>query len=104
MLDLSPTEQAEIREILARILPEKTEAWVFGSRATSRARRFSDLDLLVRADAPLSFGMLAELEEAFSESDLPFRVDVVDAHRISDEFRAHITAELQHFPVNAGGQ
>lgn len=27
-------------------------------------------------------------------------VDVVDAHRISDEFCAHITAELQHFPVN----
>ncbi|MHB8237909.1 MAG: nucleotidyltransferase family protein, partial [Acidithiobacillus ferrivorans] len=43
-----------------------TEAWVFGSRATSRARRFSDLDLLIRADAPLSFGTLAELEPVLS--------------------------------------
>jgi hypothetical protein len=47
--------------------------------------------------------MVMQTFMAFSESDLPFRVDVLDAHRISDEFRAHITAEFQHFPVNAGG-
>jgi hypothetical protein len=32
------------------------------------------------------------LEDAFSESDMPFRVDVVDYRAVSDEFRAIIDA------------
>lgn len=93
MLELSPHEAAEVRLILDRVLGGNSQIWVFGSRATGKARRFSDLDLLMRADGPLSFVQQAELEEAFSESDLPFRVDVVDWHRISDEFRERISGE-----------
>ena len=31
--------------------------------------------------------MLSALEEALAESDLPFRVDIVDLNRASPEFR-----------------
>ena len=35
------------------------------------------------------------LREAFEESDLPFRVDVIDYNAVSDEFRAIIDAKYE---------
>jgi uncharacterized protein len=101
MLELSSDEVAEVRLILDRVLGGDGQVWVFGSRATGKARRFSDLDLLVRADGPLPFAKQAELEEAFSESGLSFRVDVVDWYRISDEFRERIADERVRFDFHA---
>jgi type I restriction enzyme S subunit len=40
------------------------------------------------------------IEDAFAESDLPFRVDVVDWARASEEFRAIIRRD--HVPVVEG--
>jgi hypothetical protein len=39
---------------------------------------------------PLSDQLRGTLEEAFDESDLPFRVELVDAATLSPEFRARI--------------
>jgi type I restriction enzyme S subunit len=38
-------------------------------------------------DEPLSLDVLAALNEAFAESDLPWKVDVVDWARMGDAFR-----------------
>lgn len=77
-------------ELVARILrgyvPGR-EVWAFGSRATGRAKAHSDLDLAVIGAAPMSLDLSAGLAEAFSESDLPFRVDVVDWATTSASFR-----------------
>jgi type I restriction enzyme S subunit len=66
---------------------------VFGSRATGRARRYSDLDLAIDAGRPLTLDEIAGLAEAFSDSDLPYKVDVVDWHSIEDRWRQIILAE-----------
>jgi predicted nucleotidyltransferase len=68
-------------------LPGSAKAWVFGSRATGRARRYSDLDLAIDAGRRLTLDETARLGEAFSESDLPYRVDLVDWHDINDHWR-----------------
>lgn len=36
---------------------------------------------------PLSFASLGELRQAFDESDLPWKVDLVDWHDIGEDFR-----------------
>ncbi len=59
---------------------------VFGSRVKGPAKRHSDLDLAVVGQGRLERSRLDRLAEAFSESDLPFRVDVLDWHEISEEF------------------
>jgi len=41
-------------------------------------RKFADIDLAIVADAPVDSNRLSDLKEVFSESDLPYRVDVVD--------------------------
>jgi len=66
---------------------------VFGSRATGRARRYSDLDLAIDAGRRLTLDEIAGLTEAFSDSDLPYKVDLIDWHDIDDRWRQTIVAE-----------
>lgn len=66
---------------------------MFGSRAAGRGRRYSDLDLAIDAGHPLTLDQLARLSEAFCDSDLPYRVDVVDWRTLDDRFRRLIAAE-----------
>ena len=91
MLDVAPAHLALVRDILATHVPDAT-VLVFGSRTDGTARPHSDLDLAIDAGRPLDLGTLAHLEEAFQESDLPFRVDVVDWQRVSGPFRERIRA------------
>ena len=49
---------------------------------------------------PTSPPKIAELKEAFQESELPFRVDLLDWNAISDEFR--IVIEKSGYEVISG--
>ena len=82
-----------VLDILRAHLPPSTKAWVFGSRTTGRARRYSDLDLAIDAGRRLTLDEIARLSEAFSESDLPYKVDLVDWQDIDDRWRQTIEAE-----------
>jgi predicted nucleotidyltransferase len=82
-----------VQGILTAHLPPGSVAWVFGSRATGRARPFSDLDLLVDAGRRLTLDERAALAEAFTECDLPYKVDVVDWQGLDEHFRQIIVAE-----------
>ncbi|MBI5813993.1 MAG: nucleotidyltransferase domain-containing protein [Nitrospinae bacterium] len=63
------------------------EIWVFGSRLNGSVKKFADLDLAVMGEEPMPISTLAQMKEAFSESDLPFRVDIVEWARTSPQFR-----------------
>lgn len=91
-IDLNPTHLETIQCILNEHVPD-CEVRAFGSRAKWNARDYSDLDLAVVGQQPQSWRVLNQLETAFRESDLPFRVDVLDWHDISDKFREMIRNE-----------
>ncbi|WP_293865168.1 nucleotidyltransferase family protein [uncultured Alsobacter sp.] len=91
-LSLRPQDQTVIRAILSAKIPDR-EVLAFGSRARGRAKPFSDLDLAILGQDALPLPQLAELREAFEDSDLPFRVDLVDWNTIEDAFRAIIRRE-----------
>jgi predicted nucleotidyltransferase len=90
---LSEEHRGLVLNILRTNLPQNTKVWVFGSRATGRARRYSDIDLTIDAGRPLTLDEIAGLAEAFSDSDLPYKVDLADWHNIDDRWRQTITAE-----------
>lgn len=85
-LQMEPRHWDIVRRILAEQLPG-CEVWAFGSRARGAAKPHSDLDLAVLTAEPLPLAVAARLHEAFSESDLPWRVDVVDWASTSEAFR-----------------
>lgn len=91
-LALASHEAATVRAILVRHLPAGVEVAVFGSRAGGKVKPASDLDLALLADGPLPLEVLAELAEAFDESSLPWKVDLVDRACVSPEFDRLIEA------------
>jgi predicted nucleotidyltransferase len=98
MIDLAPEQLAIVQRLLATLVPE-CEVRAFGSRVTGNAKPHSDLDLALIGPTRLPLARLAALREAFAESELPVRVDVLDWHAITEAFRNIITAKfdvLQH--------
>lgn len=85
-LTLDRHDWDEVRRILADCVPEHT-VWAFGSRVTGKAKPFSDLDLVIITDQPLSLECMATIKEAFDESDLTIRVDLVDWAATASAFR-----------------
>ena len=99
MLDLSPAALANVSVILTRHIPER-EVWAFGSRVTGTAKSYSDLDLVVLGEAAMPARTYNQLIEAFQESDLPFRVELVEWATISPAFRERI--RQNHAVIQAG--
>ncbi len=101
MIDLNPNHLATVERILTEHVPE-CEVRAFGSRATWTAKDYSDLDLAVVGKGPLDWKTLGRLREAFEESDLPIRVDVLDWHAISESFRDVIEREYVSLSEGTG--
>lgn len=86
---ISPAQWEIVIKLLQKHVPDKP-VWAFGSRATHTAKPYSDLDLAIISNEGLALSLLAAIEHDFSESDLPFKVDVLDWATISPAFRAII--------------
>ena len=94
---LSAEQLRLVRQLINRVLPGAAVA-VFGSRATGRARPFSDLDLLFCDPPRLSWFQRADLRDAFEASALPFNVDVVEMAGLAEGMRQRVQAESLPLP------
>jgi predicted nucleotidyltransferase len=88
---ITDSEWLIVKDILKRYLP-RHQVWAFGSRVQGAHKPFSDLDIAVISEQPMELSLLAAVNEAFSESNLPWKVDVVDWMSVSDAFRRLIEA------------
>ena len=87
-IDVTADERRTVLALLDRHLPNTT-AWAYGSRVKWTSRPESDLDLVVFA-RPEQSVLVAELREAFDESDLPFSVDLFVWDDVPESFRGKI--------------
>jgi uncharacterized protein len=94
---LDEAQRHLVRRLIDGVLPGARVA-VFGSRATGRARPFSDLDLLLIEPATLSWSQRADLRDAFEASALPFRVDLVEADSLAAGMVQRVVAEAVPLP------
>ncbi len=90
-IDITAEQHKTILALLEKHLPN-TAAWAYGSRVSWTSRPQSDLDMVVFA-TPEQNDQVADLREAFGESDLPFRVDLFAWDAVPEEFRKRIEAE-----------
>jgi len=91
-IDMHPKQWQIVRDILQKHVPQYP-VWAFGSRAKWNAKPYSDLDLAIITDHPLPLSTLAALADGFSESNLPWRVDIVDWATTSTSFREVIAQD-----------
>ncbi|MGB4497522.1 MAG: nucleotidyltransferase domain-containing protein [Methylococcaceae bacterium] len=85
-IDLNPQDWNEVCRIL-QIHAPNYPVWAFGSRVKRKAKAYSDLDLAIITQQPLSLSEMAILKEAFDDSNLPIRVDIVDWAATSPAFQ-----------------
>lgn len=92
-LHLPPQYLAQVSQILHTHLPN-AEVWAYGSRVHCDHYDASGLDLVVRQPDRLEQTQenLADVREAFTQSNLPILVQIVDWARIPDSFHREIEA------------
>ena len=88
-IDVKPIEWDIIKNILSQIIPER-QVLAFGSRVNENKKEFSDLDIVVLGEESLAQEKEADLHNAFIDSDLPFKIDIVMWSRTSDKFKSII--------------
>jgi predicted nucleotidyltransferase len=91
MIDIDPQSKRLLLSLIAQFLPGVT-VWAFGSRVTAKSRPASDLDLVVFSTQAQHPDVLA-LRETLDESDLPFRVDILEWDVLPENFQQNIAWE-----------
>jgi len=91
MHGMNDEQRALVRHILGTWVPGH-EVRVFGSRAHGHPKAYSDLDLVIMAETPIPMATMGQLQDAFANRDLPWRVDVIEWASTSPEFQRHIQA------------
>jgi predicted nucleotidyltransferase len=92
LIQLEPKHLTIVKEIIKKY---EVNVYVFGSRVKNSAKPLSDLDLCLKNNYDKS--TVRKLQDAFEESDLPFKVDIVVWSELSDGFKNHIESDLVKF-------
>ncbi len=70
----------------------KIQVYLFGSRARGDNRSCSDIDLALASDVDLSMD-IALINYYLEESDLPYKVDLVEYKKMSEKLQESIIKE-----------
>jgi type I restriction enzyme S subunit len=73
------------------------KVYAFGSRARGDHKKYSDLDLAIQTTETIQKKTWLALQEQFSESSIPFKIDLIEMNKIDPDFRKIIQHELQLF-------
>ncbi|MCE8163472.1 MAG: nucleotidyltransferase domain-containing protein [Candidatus Moeniiplasma glomeromycotorum] len=88
-LQLEERHQKIIQQILNKY---PYQFYAYGSRVKGVAKKFSDLDLCYQEEIPLS--VISQLREEFTESNLPFEVELVNWRHMRPVFHEMIKKNL----------
>jgi len=97
MIDIKERHLTMVKKIIQQLIPG-IPVWIFGSRVKGTAKPYSDLDLVIVGPQQIPQQLYYQIKDAMEESDLPYRVDVLDWYRISPEFREVIQKNHVVFP------
>jgi predicted nucleotidyltransferase len=92
MIDVPRQYQEEILRILKKYFAHEKVVF-YGSRVKGTSKLYSDLDVGVLGEEKIPLNRLSLAEEEFSESDIPFRVEIQDMNRCTESFRQRIERE-----------
>ncbi|MCK5632566.1 nucleotidyltransferase domain-containing protein [bacterium] len=85
------TKNKIIRLILA--LFPTAKIYLFGSRATKTHSMWSDIDIAIDTGEKIPFVLVGEVIDVLKGTDIPYMIDVVDFHDISDVMKQSILKE-----------
>jgi predicted nucleotidyltransferase len=90
---LTDDELRLLRKIVLTPLTQRgAKVWCFGSRATGRHTKYSDIDLMVESTADLR-QVIGAIHEAIVESSFPYKVDIVELKDFAKEYKSNFESE-----------
>ena len=97
------TEQLETVQRILGLHFEGIEVWAYGPRVNGTdCPPDMDLELVVISEKPISFEDMTAVEKAFVESELPFRVDIIDWAKLPESLQKQIKKD--HDVVQAANE
>jgi uncharacterized protein len=92
--------EEKIKDIIFRFLDSKEyEVFIFGSRVKGKAKKYSDYDIGIKGKKAVPGYILTMIEEALEESDLPYKVDIVDFSLVSPEFSQIALSKIKKLSI-----
>jgi predicted nucleotidyltransferase len=80
--------------ILNLIDRENYAVFIFGGRARGRTGKAVDIDIGFLGNGPLAKDHLADIYYAIEESEIPYKVDLVDFYSVDQQFRNIALSEI----------
>lgn len=72
--------------VLQHLQGKGFKAFLFGSRAAGKGFHHSDIDVGILGKQPLPIVLKMDIEDAIEESNVPYKVDIVDFFQASGNF------------------
>jgi predicted nucleotidyltransferase len=94
MLSIEPKHLSIIKSILSKY---NYQFYPFGSRVKGTNSKFSDLDLIYLENIPEV--ELDKIIEEFEESDLPFKIDILNYNKCDQTFKNIIDQTKLSSPI-----
>lgn len=88
MNTISQNYDNQIKDIIFRHLdPKDYQVFLFGSRASQTNSTYSDYDIGIMGKNSLPATIKADIEDELEQSNIPFIVEIVDFHHVSNIFK-----------------
>jgi len=91
-MSLEPEYKNKILGILIVLFPD-AKIYLFGSRARGTHSDRSDIDIAIDEGQVIRPGRVGEAVGMFSESNIPYKIDIVDFYSVSDDMQYFIKKE-----------
>lgn len=94
-IDIESKYLEHVKSIINSHLQDSNlKIYVFGSRVRGNAKKYSDLDVALKAASKIDFNKMSRIEIELEETTIPYKVDVIDLNNISDTFKKCIKNDL----------
>ena len=95
---MNKKELSIIKNVIGKYIDhDKNKAFIFGSQATGKIFRSSDIDIAIegpKLDPQIYF----EIKNALEESDIPYTTDLVEFRNVTNSFQK--IAKKKIIPIN----
>lgn len=91
-MELNPKYKDKIIKLVSALMPD-VKIYLFGSRARQIHHERSDIDIALDGETRLDVADVGEIREILNALHIPYKVDVVDFHHVSNDMREMILKE-----------
>lgn len=94
MIDTGIDERTKhiIIGVISTLFPQ-AKIYLYGSRARGTYKHGSDIDVAIDAGKKLERVDVGEARDMLNESNIPYKIEVVDFHNIPDQMQKNILKE-----------